>query len=58
MDDKRIIGLTVNEDYARWAHKETDPDDVSRKPEALDDMLVTGCQLRKLCRFVCLIYLG
>ena len=40
MDDKRIIGLTVNEDYARWAHKETDPDDVSRKPEALNDMLV------------------
>jgi crotonobetainyl-CoA:carnitine CoA-transferase CaiB-like acyl-CoA transferase len=40
MDDKRIVGLTVNEDYARWAHKETDPDDVSRKPEALNDMLV------------------
>jgi crotonobetainyl-CoA:carnitine CoA-transferase CaiB-like acyl-CoA transferase len=40
MDDKRIIGLTVNEDYARWTHKETNPDDVSHKPEALDDMLV------------------
>jgi len=40
MDDKRIVGLAVNEDYARWAHEETNPDDVSRKPEALDDMLV------------------
>jgi len=40
MDDKRIIGLAVNEDYARWTHKETNPDDVSHKPEALNDMLV------------------
>ena len=40
MDDNRIVGLAVNEDYAKWAHKETNPDDVSKKPEALDDMLV------------------
>jgi len=40
MDDKRIVGLAVNEDYARWAHKETSPDDVHLKPEALNDMVV------------------
>ena len=40
MDDTQIIGLTVNEDYARWAYKETNPDDVSHKPEALNDILV------------------
>ena len=40
MDDAKITGFTVNEDYARWAYKETNPDDVSRKPEALNDMLV------------------
>jgi crotonobetainyl-CoA:carnitine CoA-transferase CaiB-like acyl-CoA transferase len=40
MDEKRIIGLAVNDKYARWAHKETNPDNVSHKPEALNDMLV------------------
>ncbi len=40
MDDSRIVGNTLNHEFARWAHRETDPDDVFRKPEALDDMLV------------------
>lgn len=40
MSDKRIVGMAVNEGYARWAHQETNPEDAARKPEALDDMLV------------------
>jgi crotonobetainyl-CoA:carnitine CoA-transferase CaiB-like acyl-CoA transferase len=40
MDKKRIVGLAINEDYAAWAHQETDPRSVSSKPEALDDTLV------------------
>ncbi len=40
MDDSRIVGNTLNHEHARWAHRETDPGDVFRKPEALDDMLV------------------
>ena len=40
MDDKRIIGMAANAEYARWAHRETDPEDIFKKPEALDDMLV------------------
>lgn len=40
MDDKKIVGMAINEEFARWAHRETSPDDVSGKPEALDDTLV------------------
>jgi crotonobetainyl-CoA:carnitine CoA-transferase CaiB-like acyl-CoA transferase len=40
MDDPKIVGLSTNPDYAKWAHRETNPEEVSRKPEALDDMLV------------------
>jgi len=40
MDKDRIVGLAVNEDYAKWTHEETNPDDVFRKPQALDDILV------------------
>ena len=40
MDDPKIVGLSANPEYAKWAHRETDPDDAHRKPEALDDMLV------------------
>lgn len=40
MDDSKIVGLAVNRDYARWAHRETAPDEVFRKPEAIDDIVV------------------
>ena len=40
MDDPNIVGLSANREYAKWAHRETNPEEVSRKPEALDDMLV------------------
>jgi crotonobetainyl-CoA:carnitine CoA-transferase CaiB-like acyl-CoA transferase len=40
MDDPKIVGMSANPEYAKWAHRETNPDDVRKKPEALDDMLV------------------
>lgn len=40
MDDPKIVGMSANPEYAKWAHRETNPDEVSRKPEALDDVLV------------------
>ncbi len=40
MDDGKIVGMSNNPEYARWAHRETDPETACRKPEALDDMLV------------------
>src|SRR5512134_2095936 len=40
MDDPKIVGLSANPGYAKWAHRETHPDDIRGKPEALDDMLV------------------
>jgi crotonobetainyl-CoA:carnitine CoA-transferase CaiB-like acyl-CoA transferase len=38
--DQNIVGMAINREYARWAHRETHPDEVPSKPEALDDMLV------------------
>jgi crotonobetainyl-CoA:carnitine CoA-transferase CaiB-like acyl-CoA transferase len=40
MDDKKIVGLAVNQEFARWAYRETYPPDAYKKPEALEDMLV------------------
>ena len=40
MDDKKIVGLAINQEFARWAYRETNPPDAYKKPEALDDMLV------------------
>ncbi len=40
MDDTKIVGLAVNQEFARWAYRETYPPDACKKPEALDDMLV------------------
>ncbi|NTV44013.1 MAG: CoA transferase [Syntrophobacteraceae bacterium] len=40
MDEKQIVGLAINDEYAKWAHENTDPLQAFRKPEALDDMLV------------------
>jgi crotonobetainyl-CoA:carnitine CoA-transferase CaiB-like acyl-CoA transferase len=40
MEDKKIVGLAINLEFARWAHRETYPPDAYKKPEALDDILV------------------
>ncbi|MBP2689642.1 MAG: L-carnitine dehydratase/bile acid-inducible protein, partial [Deltaproteobacteria bacterium] len=40
MDDSNIVGLSANREYAKWAHRETDPGEIPGKPEALDDTLV------------------
>ena len=40
MEDAKIVGLSTHPEYAKWAHRETDPRNACRKPEALDDMLV------------------
>lgn len=40
MDDSKIVGLSGHPEYARWAHRETDPEEIRRKPEALDDTVV------------------
>jgi crotonobetainyl-CoA:carnitine CoA-transferase CaiB-like acyl-CoA transferase len=40
MDDDKIIGLAANAEYAKWAYRETNPEDIFRKPEALDDVVV------------------
>ncbi len=38
--EKRIVGLGIHREYAKWAYTETNPLDIHKKPEALDDMLV------------------
>jgi crotonobetainyl-CoA:carnitine CoA-transferase CaiB-like acyl-CoA transferase len=40
MKEEEIVGYIMDKDYAMWAYKETNPDDIMRKPEALDDMIV------------------
>src|SRR5512135_3015876 len=40
MEDKKIVGLAINQEFARWAYRETYPPDNYKKPEALDDMVV------------------
>lgn len=40
MDESKIVGMASDRDYAKWAHRHTDPEGIWRKPEALDDMLV------------------
>jgi len=40
MDDKNIVGMAMDKEYARWAHAETAPEDVLSKAEALTDALV------------------
>jgi crotonobetainyl-CoA:carnitine CoA-transferase CaiB-like acyl-CoA transferase len=40
MDERKIVGFTVNEEYAKWAYQETHPDRIPHKPEALDDIVV------------------
>ncbi len=40
MDDKTIVGMAINEKHAKAIYQETRPEDVTRKPEALDDLVV------------------
>ena len=40
MNEKQIVGLAANAEYAKWAYRETNPDDAAAKPEALDDLVV------------------
>jgi len=40
MEDKKIVGMALDPQYARYIYSETNPDDVMRKPEALDDVMV------------------
>jgi crotonobetainyl-CoA:carnitine CoA-transferase CaiB-like acyl-CoA transferase len=40
MEDEKIVGLAINQEFARWAHRETYPPDTFKKQEALDDTLV------------------
>jgi len=40
LDDQNIVGMAINREYARWAHRATNPEEIPGKPEALDDMLV------------------
>ena len=35
MEDKNIVGMAKDKDYARWAHEATCPEDTLKKPEAL-----------------------
>lgn len=39
-NEQNIVGMAINREYARWAHRATDPEKIVEKPEALDDMLV------------------
>jgi crotonobetainyl-CoA:carnitine CoA-transferase CaiB-like acyl-CoA transferase len=39
-DDRNIVGMAINREYARWAHRATNLDAILGKPEALDDMVV------------------
>jgi len=43
MDDKRIVGMAKDAEYARWAHRETSPEDVLKKTEALAHIRVIDC---------------
>ncbi|MBE8540326.1 CoA transferase [Geoglobus acetivorans] len=40
MEEKSITGMALDPHYARFIYSETNPDDVTRKPEAVDDMVV------------------
>lgn len=40
MDERTIVGMALDPQYAKFIYSETNPDDVMRKPEALDDMVV------------------
>ena len=35
LGDQNIVGMAINREYARWAHRATNPEEISGKPEAL-----------------------
>ena len=35
MDDKTIVGMAKDAEFAKWAYRETRPEDALQKPEAL-----------------------
>ena len=43
MDDNTIVGMAKDAEYARWAHRETRPEDVLKKTEALAHIRVLDC---------------
>ncbi len=40
MDEKKIVGMAINEEYAKFIYSITKPEDIPFKPEALDDITV------------------
>ncbi len=40
MEERAIVGMALDPQYARFVYSETNPDDVMRKREAIDDMIV------------------
>ncbi|MFN3383596.1 MAG: CoA transferase [Archaeoglobaceae archaeon] len=40
MEEKKIVGLAIDPEYAKFIHSITNPADVFGKPEALDDIVV------------------
>ncbi len=40
MDEKKIVGMAINAEYAKSIYEETKPEDIPKKPEALDDLVV------------------
>jgi crotonobetainyl-CoA:carnitine CoA-transferase CaiB-like acyl-CoA transferase len=40
MDEKKIVGMAINAEYAKSIYEETKPEDIEKKPEALDDIVV------------------
>ena len=40
LDEKQIVGMAINENYAKFTYEITNPEDAPGKPEALDDVLV------------------
>jgi crotonobetainyl-CoA:carnitine CoA-transferase CaiB-like acyl-CoA transferase len=43
MDDKTIVGMAKDPEFAKWAYRETSPEDVPNKPEALTGTRVIDC---------------
>ncbi len=40
MEEDKIVGMAIDPEYAKFIYKETNPDDVPKKPEALDGVVV------------------
>ncbi len=40
VEEEKIVGMAIDPAYAKWAYQETNPDDVHKKPEALEGIVV------------------